>query len=205
MLQTKTVNPDTLELLKKLQGLEMIKEFRLVGGTALALQLGHRFSIDLDLFSFQKALPQHFQAVLTRNNINVENVLLTEKIQIFRLNNIKVNFVDYSYPWLKSPVIENGICMASLEDIAAMKLSAITNRGTRKDFVDIYFLLELFDFKQILRFYLEKYPEATEFLLLKSLVYFTDAELEPMPQMFKNVSWSSIKERLNGIVKAYLY
>ena len=204
MLQTKTVNADTLELLKKLQSIEELQNFRLVGGTALALQLGHRFSIDLDLFSYEIDVPEQFQTTIAKKGISVENISISKRIKIFRLNKIKVDFVNYSYPWTKNAIIEDGICMASLEDIAAMKLSAITNRGTRKDFVDLYFLLEMFDFKQLLSFYHEKYPEAADFLLFKSVLYFEDAESEPMPKMFDPIKWHTIKSRIKNITKDYI-
>ncbi len=201
MLQTQTVEPNTLELLKKLQSYEELKNFRLVGGPALALHLGHRFSIDLDLFSYENALPEQFQAFLIAEGIAVENILLSKRINIFKLNQVKTDFVNYSYQWLKDPILEQGVCLADLEDIAAMKLSAITNRGTKKDFVDLFFLLDIFSFEQMLEFYHQKYPEAADFLLFKSLIYFEDAETNPMPQMFKPINWTDVKSKIVDIAK----
>lgn len=201
MLHTKTVSSDTLELLKKLQGFEYLKDFRLVGGTALALQLGHRISVDLDLFSYEVNLPEQFQMLLANSGIKVENVMLSSRIQIFNLNQTKTDFVNYCYKWISEPIIKESILMASPEDIAAMKLSAITNRGTIKDFVDLYFLLDLFDLKQMLSFYKMKYPEAAEFLVLKSLIYFEDAESEPLPKMLINTNWEKIKARIMDTVQ----
>ena len=89
MLQTKTVSPDNLELLKKLQSMEELEGFRLVGGTALALQLGHRFSIDLDFFSYNKDLPENFQAYMNIVGIKIENVFLSNRININSVLNVK--------------------------------------------------------------------------------------------------------------------
>lgn len=201
MLQTQTVTSDTLELLKKIQSIPEIKEFRLVGGTALALQIGHRFSIDLDFFSYNTEIPQDIQSILLDHNFKVENISLTDRVKIFKVNEIKIDFVNYRYDWLTDLISVDGISLASLKDIAAMKLSAITNRGTKKDFIDLYYLLDIFDFEEMLSFYRNKYPEATDFLLYKSLLYFDDAESDPMPKMFEKISWQSIKNRFSNLAK----
>lgn len=201
MLQTQAVSPNTLELLKKLQSLNELKKFRLVGGTALALLFGHRLSVDLDFFSYDTPLPEQFQAILRKEGIQIENVLLSNRINIFNLNEVKTDFVNYSYKWLKNPILEQEYTLASIEDIAAMKLSAITNRGTKKDFVDLFFLLEIFELKQMINLYHKKYPEATDFLLFKSLIYFEDAEKDPMPKMLKPIEWQQVKTRLTEIAR----
>lgn len=201
MLQKQTVESNTLELLINIQSLPEMQDFRLVGGTALSLSFGHRISTDLDLFSFKTEIPQEIQSILFSRGFKVENISLSERIKILRVNNIKVDFVNYGYQWLKGERLEDNIRLASLEDIGAMKLSAITNRGTRKDFVDLYFLLEVFDFKQLVDFYHKKYPEAEDFLMYKSLLYFEDAENEPMPKMIKTITWNEIKSRIIEIVK----
>jgi len=201
MLQTQAVSPNALELLKKLQSLNELKKFRLVGGTALALLFGHRLSVDLDFFSYDTPLPEQFQAILRKEGIQIENVLLSNRINIFNLNKVKTDFVNYSYKWLKNPILEQEYTLASIEDIAAMKLSAITNRGTKKDFVDLFFLLEIFELKQMINLYHKKYPEATDFLLFKSLIYFEDAEKDPMPKMLKPLEWQQVKKRLTEIAR----
>lgn len=196
MLHTKTVFPNTLELLIKLQCLTELKDFVLVGGTALALHFGHRMSIDLDLFSYNVDIPVNIQNIASINKLKIENISLAKNIQIFNIDGIKVDFVCYPYPWLNSYIADKQMKIASLEDIAAMKISAIINRGTKKDFIDFYYLLEIFDLPQIMFFYKKKYPEASEFLAYKSLIYFEDAESDPMPKMFSKVKWEKIKKRI---------
>ena len=93
-------------------------------------------------------------------------------------------------------VIEDGLRLAGLKDIAAMKLAAVTGRGTKKDFIDIYFLLQQFSLKEMMEFYTKKYADGSTFLVLKSLTYFEDAEPEQEPVMFNNISWAPIKETI---------
>ena len=110
--------------------------------------------------------------------------------------------MEYSrYPWIDEGVIEDGIRMASPRDIAAMKVNAIMGRGSRKDFIDMYFLLQHYTLQDILGFYQQKYPENNIFRALMSLSYFTDAEGQMMPEMFVPVSWETMKEYIKGEVE----
>jgi len=179
------------------------KGLRLAGGTALALQIGHRISVDLGFFGkvnfYDINLPLIFQDFNSLTTLKK-----SDNINIFVINDIKVDFVNYSYPWLKSEIIEDRIRLANLEDIAAMKIAAITGRGTKKDFVDLYFLLMHFNLSQILSFFEAKYFDASKFLALKSLSYFDDAENEPDCNMIIPVEWSKVKEDIKKQVKNYL-
>lgn len=192
MLYLSTVEPTTLELLKRLQQLPILCNTRLVGGTALALQLGHRKSIDLDFFGRINADSQELQEAL--RTIGTLTILSESKnIHIYVLNEVKIDIVNYTYSWLDDVVYNDGIRLASPKDIAAMKITAIEGRGTKKDFVDIFFLLKQYSLKNILNFYSRKYPDSSSFMAMKSLAYFEDAEDEPMPYMLVDVSWSEIK------------
>lgn len=195
MLHISTVEPSTLELLKKLQQLPILRDTRLVGGTALALQLGHRKSIDLDFFGQVDVSSQDLQEALRA--IGTLTVLKESKnIHIYVLNGIKIDIVNYTYPWLDDVVCDNNIRLASPKDIAAMKITAIIGRGTRKDFADIYFLLRRYSLKFILDCYQQKYPDSSTFMAMKSLAYFDDAEEEPMPYMFADITWEEIKKSI---------
>jgi predicted nucleotidyltransferase component of viral defense system len=112
------------------------------------------------------------------------------------VDGVKVDMVNYSYDWLEPPIETEGIKMAGLKDISAMKLSAITNRGTKKDFVDIYTLLQHFSIKEMLDFYTQKYSDASIFNAVRSLSYFADAEINPMPKMFVKTDWETIKSTI---------
>ena len=192
MLYLETVESSTLELLKKLQRLPVLEQTRLVGGTALALQLGHRKSIDLDFFGTVDCEAEYLRESLVRSR-GLGDVYKRQHIHIYIVDGIKVDIVNYKYPWLDDVVLEQGLRLASVSDIAAMKITAIIGRGTKKDFIDIAFLLHHFSLEEILHFYAAKYNDSSVFMAMKSLAYFDDAEADPMPDMFVNQSWQQVK------------
>lgn len=200
MLFYQTIDRKTLELLKTLQNLSVFSGFRLVGGTGLALQLGHRKSVDLDIFG--KTDADRFTITNSLRTVGeVQKIQTTENINIFIINGIKVDIVNYPYEWLCPPIIQDGLMLADIPDIAAMKLSAITNRGTKKDFIDIFFLLKKYSLINLLALYKQKYTDGSEFLVLKSLAYFDDADEDPSPVMFSKIPWHKIKETIKTEVK----
>ena len=201
MLSYETVEPRTLELLKSLMQEPAFNDMRLVGGTALALQYGHRQSIDLDFFGDLTCELENTQEILSKYG-KVTVLKETKNIRIYVVDNTKVDFVHYScYPWLEDVIFEDGIRLASPVDIAAMKINAIEGRGTRKDFVDVYFLLKHYSLQEILSFYKAKYPNYSDFRAMMSLTYFDDAEMQPMPKMFNNTSWSDMQKAIIEKVK----
>ena len=193
MLSYDTVERQTLELLKGLMREPAFVDMRLVGGTALALQYGHRQSVDLDFFGDLQCELDEMQALLSKYG-KVKVLKETKAIRIYIINGVKVDFVHYScYPWLDDAIVEDDLRLASTKDIAAMKVNPIEGRGTRKDFVDIYFLLKNYKLTEILDFYKEKYPNYSDFRALMSLTYFEDAEMQPMPKMFDKTPWTEMK------------
>ncbi|GHV17649.1 hypothetical protein AGMMS49938_18530 [Fibrobacterales bacterium] len=201
MLQTNTVKNFTLVLLKEIQQLPLLKELRLVGGTALALQLGHRNSIDLDFFGKIDANHETIVVELNKLGHKVSSMQDSKIIHQFLVGKIKIDIVNYPYEWIDNSIEEDGVKMASLKDIAAMKLSAITNRGTKKDFIDIYTLLKHFTLKEMFTFYEEKYKDGSIFNVIRSLSYFEDAEENPMPKMFAKTDWKAVKAVIQKAVK----
>jgi predicted nucleotidyltransferase component of viral defense system len=204
MLHYKTVNTKTLELLNKIQSVDIFKNLRLVGGTSLALQIGHRESIDLDFFGELNI--DKFEILSALNNLGtVETKQSTKNINIFSVNEIKVDIVNYPYPWLEKTHLEDNIKLAGKSDIAAMKLSAITGRGSKKDFIDLYFLLQEYTLMEMIKFYEQKYHDGSTFLVLRSLAYFDDADQEPIPKMLKIVDWHKVKKVITEKLKEYSY
>lgn len=203
MLSIQTIHPNTLELLKNLASQPELAQTRLVGGTALALQYGHRQSIDLDFFG---ALPKDKDELVEMTR-RVGNVLVTNRSKMIVqtvVNQVKVDFVDYSrYAWIDDPVQGDGFLLASDKDIAAMKVNAIIGRGTRKDFIDLYVLLQHYSLTEILEFYKQKYPEFSEYRALLSMTYFEDAEMQDMPKMFIEIPWDEMKSTIIKAVKDY--
>ena len=206
MLQKETINPNALELLKVLQADSLFPNFHLAGGTGLALQLGHRVSVDLDLFSlyafdaelYLEYLDKKYHFVLDFSAVN------TLKGSI---GDLKVDFISHQYN-LVEPIIETeNIRLYSRADIAAMKVNAISGNGTRsKDFVDLYFLLEQYSVNQILEFYKTKYNDRNAFHALKSLNYFDEVDLADWPVIIKNkkVTWNKIKATIDKHCLEYI-
>ncbi len=203
MLHYRTIDTKTLELLKNIQEIEVFKKLLLVGGTSLALQIGHRTSIDLDLFGEINIYRDEIIYELNKLG-DVKTLHFTNNINIFTINGIKVDIVNYSYPWLQKSLIVDKIKLASIQDIAAMKIAAITGRGTMKDFIVLFYLLQQFSLEQILQFYEQKYSDASIFMALKSLSYFDDANLDIMPKMFDKINWGNIKSTIFKKVEEYV-
>lgn len=195
MLQYQVLDTGALDLLKKISSNALFSGYRLVGGTALALQFGHRKSIDLDFFG--NAPIDEIDMVQTLTGFGTVNQTINSpRIKCFFINDIKVDIVHYPYDWLDAVITEDNIMLASAKDIAPMKLSAITNRGTKKDFVDLYLLLNYFSLNEMLILYHQKYPQNSDFFVLRSLTYFEDAEQNEDPEMLTEYNWQAIKEKI---------
>jgi len=197
MLRKETVEPNTLSLIRSLQSKDYLKDFLLVGGTALALQLGHRISVDIDLFNNKKfdveellvQLQTDYKIVI-RNRMNHALLLQIEKI--------KTDFVFQPSQLILPSIDEEGVRMASSLEIAAMKIGAITARGRKRDFVDLYCLLNLYPLSDILKSFLSKYPDSSMELAMRSLFYFEDADQDIDPACFFDFDWSNVKDKIKS-------
>lgn len=204
MLRIETVEQRTLDILKQCMALKSLEQFVLVGGTALALQYGHRKSIDLDFFG-------NVQSISSMDFIDDfaaigHTVVATEsRVMVgMYIDSLKIDIVKYRYPLVREILEIDNIRLASPVDIAAMKLAAITGRGKKKDFVDLYFLLQQYTVDQIVGFYLEKYQDGNIFLVLRSLLYFEDADSDEDPIMLQDISWDTMKKSIAECVNDYL-
>jgi hypothetical protein len=199
MLRKEAVEAGTLDLIKKMMADNRFQDFNLVGGTALALMIGHRKSIDIDLFSTKDFNSLEIAEYLTStyNAISIQSI----KNGVFCfVNNIKIDVLSHQYPLVGDVVTDESIRMISLQDIAAMKLNAIYDNGTRpKDFVDIFALLENFTLDQMLQACHQKYPDINIPVAKNALVYFEDVQLlTPVDFIGPDVKWSDITERLKN-------
>jgi hypothetical protein len=177
--------------------------FFLVGGTALAIQIGHRRSIDLDFFTREAFDPDRILDSLSAT-LSTHGIIVGGRASHtlnLTLSGVKVDLIRYAYPLLEPLVEAVGYTMLALPDIAAMKLAAITNRGSKKDFFDLYFLLERHSIQTLLDFYRRKYPDHDLFFVLRSLAYFEDADMEPEPIMLQQVGWGTVKETVAKAVR----
>jgi len=204
MLRIETVERATFELLKKIMQDEDLKQFNLVGGTALALYIGHRKSIDIDLFSYKKFdvpfLDKHLNS--TYGFINLHPEQISELILIGKINDIKVDCVWDDSLQIKPVSSYQNIRIASIYDIAAMKLKAILQNGTRlKDFVDVSFLSTKMSLNKMLDIFDAKYPSTSKILAVKALTYFNDIDFSSTIELTNGIfNWTIIKKRLNEMV-----
>lgn len=190
------IAPKTFALIQELQTIDFLKDFYLVGGTALALQLGHRNSIDIDLFTQKIFSGDELKAALAKYEFSA--TLLKNNTVLSMVNNIKTDFIRHDFPYLKPFVEEEGIRMLSKEDIVAMKVHAIAQSGKRlKDFIDIYYLLEHFSISTIVDLFTQKYNYISPMVAIKALNYFDDIDetIDP-PKLLKPLPLSKIKQRI---------
>ncbi len=202
---TKTLLPDTFRVIQLISDVSEIKTAYLAGGTALALQLGHRISVDLDFFTQKEFNEVQFSEKLATLPQFVQNGT-TQWTVWGKINETKFSFFYYKYPLLESTVLFEGLQLASLADIAAMKIHAIEQRGTRRDFVDVYFLSKRYSLTEMLSFYQKKYSALNDHLypILRALDYFEDAEQEKqMPQMLVPLDWEEVKEYFRKETKKF--
>ncbi len=203
--------PSTLAILRTLMGIESLNHFFLVGGTALALHIGHRVSVDLDLFTqdefycgdILEDLEKRFHyTIVKKQEKNLMMVYLSDPE--FPDQPVKVDFLRYPAKIIDKVIHENNLRVLSLKDIIPMKLAAISGRGAKKDFYDIYHLLDFYSLSRMMDFFSEKYPNTAHFQVLKSLLYFTDAENDLDPISLKNVFWNDVKDKIRIATNDFL-
>jgi len=196
------LNAEETELIRSIP--DCIRDrFYLAGGTGLALQIRHRYSYDFDFFSDTEF----------NNDVIIKELTHLGKFRRFQesrgtlegtVKNTRITLLYYNYPLLKKVTRFETIMLASLLDIAVMKISALSSRGSRKDFIDLYFLKDYFKWQEeLIPAFKEKYKGTGYNLyhIIKSLSYFTEAEEEPMPQMIRSCSWSDVKQYCKSIQK----
>ena len=196
------ISKQTAENLVLLGKSKILGSAYLAGGTALALQIGHRISYDLDFFTDQKFKAQIFLKEMSRFKLYQHERVGWGTI-LGKLGNVKFSLFYYPYPLLRKPISFKNINIADIADISAMKIAAISERGTKRDFVDLYFILQKIALNEAFNFYDKKYQKlsSNSVHIKKSLVYFEDAEKDPTPKMIIPVSWGKIKTFFKKEVK----
>lgn len=207
MLHLETVKPHTFSLLRQLMEISVLKDFSLVGGTALTLLYGHRMSVDLDLFSNKEFANDEIVEALTKKF--GDNFIMEEKPPKFGIfcyiNNDKVDIIRHPHPLIRKESVIEGIRMFSPEDIIAMKVQAILGRAKKKDFWDIAELLNHYSVNDFINFHREKYAKQNLLITVpQALTYFADAEESEDPISLKKQNWQSIKKIIAKKVSAYL-
>jgi hypothetical protein len=192
-----TITEDMNFVLNGFSQIEVGKHFYLAGGTALALQIGHRHSFDLDFFSQTEDIPTirtrleetlaPFQATLADSSWG--NL-------VYLVKSVRVGFYGYSYDLMQPLIEKEGLRLASLEDIALMKLDALLSRAARKDFYDLYFICQKIPLRGLLDLAPQKYPSVRDFevQVIKRLVFFENAENQVDPPLLRPVTWQTVKD-----------
>ena len=201
MLQTQVISDKTFELLTSLMQDTKFSSFFLVGGTSIALQLGHRISIDLDLFTQTPFDTNNLFRYLT-TKFGFEKHYSAKNTLNGTVDSVMLDFIRYDYPLLNPLLTENKIRLASLPDIIGMKLSAITDDGSRlKDFVDIAYLSCRYSLKQMVSFYSAKYTDRS-MTPLRALSYFEDIDFEgePVQLVSGKFEWQHIRQRIIDMI-----
>jgi len=190
------VSQDTQKFLALLSKVTAVKNAYLAGGTACALRIGHRYSFDLDFFTGKKFRTKAVLKALSKIKFFTPGRTAWGTV-LGKFKSVKFSLFYYEYPLLAPPEIYKGIQIVSLKDIAAMKIAAIADRGTKRDFVDMFFMgQEGISIEDAVESYGKKYRNLSSTLphILKSIAYFDDAEKDEMPEMLKKISWKKIKK-----------
>lgn len=203
MLHREALPPGTLDLLTGLSAHPALAAFSLAGGTSLALRFGHRLSIDLDFFTTETFDKEEAERALADGHrVQVEQVNAVGLSAT--VDGVKVDLVTYRYPLLQPPEVIEDVRILSLPDVTAMKLSAVTNRGAKKDFYDLHTLIQHLGLKELARIYQAKFPGHDPVIMLRSLVYFEDAESQQDPVSLTDITWPEVKQSITAAVRGML-
>jgi predicted nucleotidyltransferase component of viral defense system len=193
-----TVTTEMRELLKWTGQQDFMSSFYLAGGTALALQVGHRKSVDLDFFSqtdevHERTRQRIIQATAERGGQVIENV---DGNLVLLVDDVRVGFFSYGYKLLESFERLENVNVASMLDIGLMKLDAVIGRGSRKDFFDLYVITGKYPLEELLQAGARKYPTSRDFALMavESFVLFDNAERDVQPELMIDVTWNKVRE-----------
>lgn len=198
-IHTQVLSASGKKMFAILRASPWVKDFYLAGGTALALQLGHRTSVDFDFFSPTNPVPREWRegvvaALESKGKVEIQSQ--NDGTLLLRLDDVPMSFFRYPYPFIAPPIVVDNLQIASVLDIGLMKIAAIIGRGRKRDFVDLYFICQDIPLAELFERSAEKFPNVRDFALqaARALVYFADAEADKMPRMFRQVQWSRVKK-----------
>lgn len=199
MLHESAVPVNLFKVLRDLQNWIAPYDFALAGGTSLALRLRHRFSVDLDFFTGSRFDPE---ALAHHLGFGPETITgMSHGCLQLKISDGKVEFLRHNYPKLKPVEYIEGLKLFSLQDVAAMKLNAIANRGSKKDFYDLAALLDHFRLQSMIDLYQAKYRPASLMMVIRSLAWFDDADVEPDPKSLREDSWPEVKGEIANAIR----
>lgn len=200
------LSKSTKNFLQKLKSNSLPKGSYLGSGTALALWLGHRKSVDLDFF-----IPSAFSETQWEQKLKREfdfKITYTDwQTLVGYIKDIKFSLFGYQYKILDKLAHWQDMYVAGLSDLSSMKLDTVIKRGTKRDFIDLYFLAKRFSLQKMFGFFQKKYGnlEDMKLILKKSLIFFDDAEKDEMPEMLTDIEWKNVKNYFLSEVKKISY
>jgi len=203
-MHTEILTPAQKSILPGLSRALAGSDYYMAGGTTLALQIGHRPSVDFDWFVRKVGDPETLLKKLKQAQLKFIVLSIDFETIYLDINSVQVSFIGYDYPVLLPPLLwkEYDIYLAAIDDIACMKLSAIAGRGSRKDFIDLYIIVKKFKpLEDYLDLFMKKYSQRDIGHIVRSLVYFEDADDEPDVKMNMSINWSEIKREFENWVK----
>jgi Nucleotidyl transferase AbiEii toxin, Type IV TA system len=203
MLHIETVTPTLLNLIKVICAEPFFQQFRLVGGTALSLDLGHRMSVDADFFTNEPFDQAEATQILGKTLSNF--IMLKSSAHGFAAasQGVKIDMYTWGVPFLL-PVVEiDGIRKADIRDIAALKLEAIIQRKEEKDFRDVHALLQHFSLAELIAFFKDRYPHQNPKMLTDHLLAATFVERDLTIRLLNDLSWEQVGNDIENKVKAY--
>lgn len=203
MLHKNAVEPIALDVLITLCRQKQLASFALGGGTGIALQRGHRFSDDLDFFTNLPYDNRSVYKIITSLFSNTELLFEQNQTMMFLVNGVKVDFILYPFDWFQPFEHIEETRLISLYDIIPMKLQAISNRFSKKDFWDIDFLLSEFPLMEMIKIFKQKFPPVDTGYIIHSLTNFENAEKEPDPVCLIPKTWAEVKSNLLKKVREY--
>lgn len=189
------LHPQTKKLLKSFTSSHFPENSYLGGGTAVALHLGHRKSADLDFFTSEEFVETQWEQKMA-DELGLKLIKKDWQTLIGTIGDVKISLMGYKYKLIGKLKSLYNVKIASVEDLAAMKLDTIIARGTKRDFVDIYFLVNKFGLSGLFDLYDKKYGnwDEREIMVKKALVYFEEADKDEMPDMLASIEWEEIKK-----------
>jgi len=203
-MHTEALAPKTKKAFELLGTVDMVQQFYLAGGTAVALYLGHRFSHDLDFFTNKRFDSEALRLELDKAG-DLEIDVKKKDTLLGKFNGVKISFFYYQYPLLKPLNSFGQIAIAGQHDLAAMKIDAIAGRGIKRDFIDLYCLIQAnhWQLVEVIAWFTKKYKKSGYNMVhvLNSLIYFSDADTTATPEMIKPIDWDKVKKYFHDSVK----
>lgn len=201
-----SVTPALVDIARKLSAETKLNTFRLVGGTAIALQLGHRRSVDIDFFTNEtvskRDIADSLRSLFPGNELFVTTQKISGAVDGIRLE----LYDDGSTPFLDKPIVDDGIRMATLSDLAAFKLDAIVERREKKDYIDLYVLLQSLGVTKILNAFKSYNPQVSPKSIVFALGEVSEARVNKsvMPEMLMKIPWDEIEKSMISAAREYM-